>query len=72
VEKNCFQELLLNLIGEKVQEVLVDGELKERQEEWLREGYKWVKVDTRSNPPSVLSLLEQVSRGHVHWGFGFG
>ncbi len=60
LEKNSFNQLVINLTSEKTQEILVDNRLKEKQEEFVREGFQWVKVDTRGVLGNIFDGIEKV------------
>ena len=49
------------MTSEKTQEILVDNLLKEKQEELVREGFQWVKVDTRGVVGNIFDGIEKVS-----------
>ena len=55
-----FEQLCINYCNEKLQQLFIELVLKLEQEEYLREGIKWVQVRTKlsilfSNQLSVLS-----------------
>lgn len=58
-ERNGFEQLIINYCNEKIHQVVVQLTLKEEQEEYLREGIEWTKVDFFNNSV-ICDLVEQV------------
>lgn len=58
-DKNGFEQLIINYCNEKVHQVVVQITLKEEQEEYLREGIEWNRVDFFNNSV-ICDLIEQV------------
>lgn len=58
-DKNGFEQLIINYCNEKIHQVVIQITLKEEQEEYLREGIEWSKVDFFNNSV-ICDLIEQV------------
>lgn len=60
LEKNGFDQLLINLCNEKLHQVVLQSTLKGEQEEYLRENIEWCSVEFYDNV-NVCELLEKVT-----------
>lgn len=67
-EKNSFEQLCINYVNEKLQQIFIQLTLKAEQEEYAREQIKWTPIDYFDNkvvcsliedkrPPGVLAAL---------------
>mmetsp|Transcript_3090 Transcript_3090/g.10120 ORF Transcript_3090/g.10120 Transcript_3090/m.10120 type:complete len:594 (-) Transcript_3090:407-2188(-) len=72
-EKNGFEQLCINYVNEKLQQVYVKLKLKEEQAEYANEGLKWKPVDYHDNevtctlidgkqPPGLMRILDDTCR----------
>eukprot|EP01133_Synstelium_polycarpum_P004385 gene4385-5131_t len=52
-ENNSFEQFCINYVNETLQQIFIDLTLKTEQEEYVREGIKWVPVDYVNNKPCV-------------------
>ncbi|KYQ88475.1 myosin IC [Tieghemostelium lacteum] len=75
-DKNGFDQMVINYINEKLQQIFIEFTLKMEQEEYVREGIKWEPIqyfDNKivceliegKNPPGIFSILDDVCRA-VH------
>lgn len=48
-EKNSYEQLMINYCNEKLQQFIIAATLKEEQEEILKEGLEWARVDFFNN-----------------------
>lgn len=58
-EKNGFEQLIINYCNEKIHQVVIQMTLKDEQEEYIKEGIEWNKVDFFNNNV-ICDLIEQV------------
>jgi myosin-1 len=70
-ESNSFEQLCINYVNEKLQQVFVELTLKAEQEEYTREGIEWEPVkyfdnktvcdliESNQNPVGILALLDE-------------
>ena len=56
-EKNSFEQLCINYVNEKLQQIFIQLTLKTEQEEYEREGIKWTPIKYFDNKV-VCSLIE--------------
>ncbi|KAG2387598.1 hypothetical protein C9374_001192 [Naegleria lovaniensis] len=52
-QTNSLEQLTINYINERLQQMFIELTLKEEQEEYVREGIKWEKVPYNDNKPCV-------------------
>ncbi|KAG5887700.1 hypothetical protein JTB14_010771 [Gonioctena quinquepunctata] len=72
-ERNGFEQLMINYCNEKLQQFIITITLKEEQEEIVKEGLEWTKIEYFNNVV-ICQLLEHESHGilslleepHVH------
>ncbi|KAF1760604.1 hypothetical protein GCK72_008853 [Caenorhabditis remanei] len=57
---NSFEQLCINYCNEKLQQLFIELVLKQEQEEYEREGIKWVKIDYFNN--KIICDLVEVPR----------
>lgn len=48
-EKNGFEQLMINYCNEKLHQFVTSCALKDEQEEIIREGLEWTKIDFFNN-----------------------
>lgn len=59
-ERNYFEQLVINYCNEKIHQTVIQITLKEEQEEYIKEGIEWTRIEFFNN--SVLcDLIEQVT-----------
>jgi len=67
-EYNSFEQLCINFVNEKLQQIFIDLTLKTEQEEYMQEGIKWENVQYFDNKPcceliegrgGIMSLLDE-------------
>eukprot|EP01087_Luapelamoeba_hula_P021080 TRINITY_DN72_c0_g1_i2.p1 TRINITY_DN72_c0_g1~~TRINITY_DN72_c0_g1_i2.p1 ORF type:complete len:745 (-),score=147.61 TRINITY_DN72_c0_g1_i2:1096-3246(-) len=69
--KNGFEQMCINFVNEKLQQIFIQLTLKAEQEEYHAEGIKWENIDYFNNkvccdlieqkqPPGVMMLLDDV------------
>ncbi|KAI3394634.1 hypothetical protein diail_2498 [Diaporthe ilicicola] len=58
-EKNSFEQLCINYVNEKLQQIFIQLTLKAEQEEYAREQIKWTPISYFDNKV-VCDLIEQV------------
>ena len=46
-DNNSFEQLCINYCNEKLQQLFIELVLKQEQEEYQREGIKWVQVSNK-------------------------
>ena len=56
-EVNSFEQLCINYVNEKLQQIFIDLTLKSEQEEYAKEGIKWTPVEYFNNEV-VCKLIE--------------
>jgi myosin-1 len=70
-QRNSFEQLCINYVNEKLQQIFVDLTLKSEQEEYIRENIQWTNISYFDNkivcqlieekrPPGVFSILNDV------------
>jgi len=76
-DKNGFEQLCINYVNEKLQQIFIEFVLKQEQEQYIREGIAWTPIDFFNNkivcdlieevskPPGVFSIMNDVCRA-VH------
>lgn len=69
-EQNGFEQLCINYVNEKLQQIFINLTLKEEQEEYAREQIKWEPIqffnnkiccdliESKKNPIGILTLLD--------------
>ncbi|KAF2367453.1 Myosin head motor domain [Trinorchestia longiramus] len=62
LERNSFSQLIINYTNERLTQVVRQMTLKDRQEEYVREGLEWTFTDPAVEMPS-LHLLQQSKSG---------
>jgi len=63
-ESNSFEQFCINYCNEKLQQLFIELVLKQEQEEYLREGIEWTKIDYFNNRV-ICDLVEQSHRGII-------
>ncbi|KAB0792483.1 hypothetical protein PPYR_14442 [Photinus pyralis] len=63
-EKNSFEQLCINFCNEKLQQLFIELTLKSEQEEYLKEGIEWSKVDYFDNQ-IICDLIEEKHKGII-------
>ncbi|KAL6069905.1 Unconventional myosin-Ie [Balamuthia mandrillaris] len=69
--KNGFEQMCINFVNEKLQQIFIQLTLKAEQEEYLAEGIQWENIDYFNNkiccdlieskaPPGIMMLLDDV------------
>ncbi|CAK6982730.1 LOW QUALITY PROTEIN: myosin IEb [Scomber scombrus] len=71
-QKNGFEQFCINFVNEKLQQIFIELTLKAEQEEYVQEGIKWSPIEyfnnkvvcdlieSKLNPPGVMSILDDV------------
>lgn len=59
-DNNSFEQLCINYCNEKLQQLFIELVLKQEQEEYMREGIEWVKIDYFNN--QIICDLMEASR----------
>uniref|UniRef100_A0AAY4E977 Osteoclast-stimulating factor 1 n=1 Tax=Denticeps clupeoides TaxID=299321 RepID=A0AAY4E977_9TELE len=71
-QKNGFEQFCINFVNEKLQQIFIELTLKAEQEEYIQEGIKWTPIEyfnnkvvcdlieSKVNPPGVMSILDDV------------
>jgi myosin-1 len=70
-DTNMFEQLCINFVNEKLQQIFIQLTLKEEQEEYVREGIVWTPIQYFDNlvvcqlieakkPIGILTLLDDV------------
>ncbi|KAI8598558.1 P-loop containing nucleoside triphosphate hydrolase protein, partial [Dissophora ornata] len=57
-EENSFEQLCINYVNEKLQQIFIELTLKTEQEEYVRERIKWTPIDFFNNK-IVCDLIEE-------------
>ncbi|KAF9293759.1 class II myosin [Mortierella antarctica] len=57
-EENSFEQLCINYVNEKLQQIFIELTLKTEQEEYVREKIKWTPIDFFNNK-IVCDLIEE-------------
>ncbi|KAI8584101.1 hypothetical protein K450DRAFT_218149 [Umbelopsis ramanniana AG] len=57
-EENSFEQLCINYVNEKLQQIFIELTLKAEQEEYVREQIKWTPIDFFNNK-IVCDLIEE-------------
>ncbi|KAL0481062.1 myosin heavy chain [Acrasis kona] len=52
-EVNSFEQLCINYVNERLQQVFIELTLKHEQEEYVKEGIKWDSIEYTNNLPCV-------------------
>lgn len=60
-EHNSFEQLCINYVNEKLQQIFIELTLKQEQEEYVREKIKWTPIDFFNNKV-VCDLIEEAKR----------
>jgi myosin-1 len=56
---NSFEQMCINYVNEKLQQIFIELTLKSEQEEYVREKIQWTNIDYFNNKPCV-ELIEKV------------
>ncbi|GAO52587.1 hypothetical protein G7K_6660-t1 [Saitoella complicata NRRL Y-17804] len=79
-EQNSFEQLCINYVNEKLQQIFIELTLKTEQEEYVREQIKWTPIDYFNNkivcdlieekrPPGIFAALnDAVATAHADSG----
>ncbi|KAM9851924.1 myosin IEb [Aulostomus maculatus] len=71
-QKNGFEQFCINFVNEKLQQIFIELTLKAEQEEYVQEGIKWRPIEyfnnkvvcdlieSKLNPPGLMSILDDV------------
>lgn len=59
LEKNGFEQFVINFCNEKLHQVITEATLKQEQEDYLKEDITWTPVDYFNNS-SVCHIIEKV------------
>ncbi|XP_039290294.1 unconventional myosin-Ia isoform X3 [Nilaparvata lugens] len=62
LERNGFEQFIINFCNEKLHQVITEITLKEEQEEYVRESIDWCPVEFFNNSP-VCDLIEKNNHG---------
>ncbi|KAH9369050.1 hypothetical protein HPB48_002604 [Haemaphysalis longicornis] len=62
LEKNCFEQFVINYCNEKLQQLFIVLTLKQEQEEYVREGLQWEHIDYFNNA-IICDLIEKNNHG---------
>ena len=60
LEKNGFEQFIINFCNEKLHQVIMDATLKQEQEEYFKEDITWTHIDYFNNS-AVCNLIEKVN-----------
>lgn len=63
-DSNSFEQFCINYCNEKLQQLFIELVLKQEQEEYLREGIEWQKVEYFNNQ-IICDLVEQNHQGII-------
>ncbi|CAH0548019.1 unnamed protein product [Brassicogethes aeneus] len=63
-ERNSFEQLCINFCNEKLHQLFIDLTLKSEQEEYMKEGIKWEKIEYFDNS-IILELIEEKHKGLI-------
>lgn len=58
-DKNGFEQLIINYCNEKIHQIVIQMTLKDEQEEYIKEGIEWTRIDFFNNIV-ICDLIEQV------------
>ncbi|KAI4459898.1 myosin [Holotrichia oblita] len=61
-EKNSFEQLMINYCNEKLQQFIISATLKDEQEEIIKEGLEWTRIEYFNNI-NICQLLEHENHG---------
>ncbi|XP_078715773.1 unconventional myosin-Ib-like isoform X3 [Lampetra fluviatilis] len=61
-EVNSFEQFIINFCNEKLQQIFIELTLKEEQEEYIREGVKWIQIEYFNNA-IICDLIENPQTG---------
>lgn len=71
LEKNGFEQFVINFCNEKLHQVITEATLKQEQEDYLKEDITWTPVDYFNNS-SVCHIIEKVKiKGHSMYRINF-
>ncbi|EEC12472.1 myosin IA, putative, partial [Ixodes scapularis] len=62
LEKNCFEQFVINYCNEKLQQLFIVLTLKQEQEEYIHEGIQWEHIDYFNNA-IICDLIEKNNHG---------
>eukprot|EP00004_Rigifila_ramosa_P014622 TRINITY_DN333_c0_g1_i4.p1 TRINITY_DN333_c0_g1~~TRINITY_DN333_c0_g1_i4.p1 ORF type:complete len:1268 (-),score=394.04 TRINITY_DN333_c0_g1_i4:35-3772(-) len=68
-KRNSFEQLCINYVNEKLQQIFIELTLKQEQEEYVREGIQWTEIKFFNNkivcdlieekkPPGIFGVLD--------------
>ncbi|GAB6033416.1 Unconventional myosin-Ia [Chamberlinius hualienensis] len=63
-DNNSFEQFCINYCNEKLQQLFIELVLKQEQEEYLREGIEWKKIEYFNNQ-IICDLVEQQHKGII-------
>lgn len=63
-DNNSFEQFCINYCNEKLQQLFIELVLKQEQEEYMREGIEWKKIDYFNNQ-IICDLVEQQHKGII-------
>ncbi|XP_050404705.1 unconventional myosin-Ib [Patella vulgata] len=61
-QNNSFEQFIINYCNEKLQQIFIELTLKEEQEEYVKEGIKWIQVEYFNNAV-ICDLIEKSNVG---------
>ncbi|GJQ73930.1 Myo1C [Trypoxylus dichotomus] len=61
-EKNGFEQLMINYCNEKLEQFIISATLKDEQEEIIKEGLEWTRIEYFNNI-NICQLLEHENHG---------
>eukprot|EP01104_Vermistella_antarctica_P012194 TRINITY_DN3483_c1_g1_i1.p1 TRINITY_DN3483_c1_g1~~TRINITY_DN3483_c1_g1_i1.p1 ORF type:complete len:1243 (+),score=432.95 TRINITY_DN3483_c1_g1_i1:355-4083(+) len=75
-DRNGFEQLCINYVNEKLQQIFIEFTLRLEQEEYVREGINWTPIDYFNNkivcdliegrrPPGIFLVMDDVAKA-VH------
>ncbi|KAJ3156843.1 Unconventional myosin-Ia [Irineochytrium annulatum] len=62
MQKNGFEQLMINYCNEKLQQLFIELTLKSEQEEYAKEGIEWTEIKYFNNAP-ICELIESKRTG---------
>lgn len=60
LERNGFEQLMINYCNEKLQQFVTNTTLKEEQEDIIKEGLEWTRIEFFSNKYDIFFLIVRV------------
>lgn len=61
-----FEQFCINYCNEKLQQIFIELTLRSEQDEYMREGIEWEKVDYFDNK-IICDLVEEKHKGRELW-----